>query len=30
VCEVQYGRSHHDGRLHDLPVLRRFEMRVTT
>jgi len=28
VLEVQHGSRDHDGRLHDLPELRRFEMRL--
>jgi len=30
VREVQHGRGRHDGRVHDLPELRRFEVRLTS
>jgi hypothetical protein len=29
VPEVQHGRRRHDGRLHDLPELRRLEVRLS-
>jgi len=27
--KVQYGGGHHDGRVYDVPLLRRFQMRLS-